>query len=206
MPITYDAIIIGTGQAGPSLAQRLAAAGHEGRDRRAQAVRRHLRQHRLHPDQDDGGERLCRPHGAPRRGFRRAIDGGVTRRHEARQGAEGRHLRRSRATGSRTRCKHLENCTVYQGHARFESPTRSQRGRGPAHRRADLHQRRRPRHRAADARARPDRLPHQQLDDGRRLPAQAPDRRRRQLCRAGVRADVPPLRQRSHHPRDGRRA
>ena len=49
---TYDAIVIGTGQAGPSLARRLAERGHEGRHHRAQTVRRHLRQHRLHPDQD----------------------------------------------------------------------------------------------------------------------------------------------------------
>ena len=49
---TFDAIIIGAGQAGPSLAGRLTAAGQTRRHRRAQAVRRHLRQHRLHADQD----------------------------------------------------------------------------------------------------------------------------------------------------------
>ena len=46
-------------------------------------------------------------------------------------------------------------------------------------------------------------VPRQQLDDGRRLPAAAPDRRRRQLHRPRVRADVPPLRQRGDGHRDG---
>jgi len=46
----FDAIIIGTGQAGPSLAFRLAGAGMK-----VAVVERHLiggtlRQHRLHPD------------------------------------------------------------------------------------------------------------------------------------------------------------
>ena len=54
-----------------ALAGRLAAAGHEGRADRAQAVRRHLRQHRLHADQDPGRQRLCRASGAPRRRVRR---------------------------------------------------------------------------------------------------------------------------------------
>ncbi len=44
---------------------------HDGRHRRAQAVRRHLRQHRLHADQDAGRQRLCRPSRAPRRRLRR---------------------------------------------------------------------------------------------------------------------------------------
>ena len=62
----FDAIIIGAGQAGPSLAGRLTAGRHDGRRRRAQAVRRHLRQHRLHADQDAGRERLCGASRAPR--------------------------------------------------------------------------------------------------------------------------------------------
>ena len=69
--------------------------------------------------------------------------------------------------------------------------------------RADLHQRRRPRGRAADAGARRRALLDQLLDDGRRLRAAAPRRRRRQLHRPRVRADVPPLRQRGHDRRDG---
>ena len=52
---------------------------------------------------------------------------------------------------------------------------------------------------------RADRVPHQQLDDGGRFSAAAPDRRGRQLYRPRVRADVPALRQRGHDSRDGRR-
>ena len=50
----FDAIIIGTGQAGPYLAFRLAGAGMK-----VAVVERHLvghlRQYRLHPDQGLGG-------------------------------------------------------------------------------------------------------------------------------------------------------
>ena len=51
---SYDAIVIGSGQAGPSLAVRLAQSRHGDRAGRARASRRHLRQRRLHPDQDPG--------------------------------------------------------------------------------------------------------------------------------------------------------
>ena len=58
----FDAIIIGTGQARPSLAFRLLGAGMKV----AVVERRHLRQYRLHPDQGLSGERLCRPDRAVR--------------------------------------------------------------------------------------------------------------------------------------------
>ena len=45
----------------------------------------------------------------------------------------------------------MENCTVYEGHARFESPREVSVGAEQAHGRADLHQRRRSRRRPADA-------------------------------------------------------
>ena len=105
---------------------------------------------------------------------------------------------------SRDRLQKLENCTVYRGscaasrrRARCRSAARS------LTRRADLHQRRWPAARPADPRPRPGRVPHQQLDDGRRLPAAAPGDRGRQLCRPRVRPDVPALRQRGHDRRDG---
>ena len=63
----YDAIVIGTGQAGPSLAVRLAQAGPQDRDHRAQALRRHVRQQRLHPDEDADRERARRARRAHRR-------------------------------------------------------------------------------------------------------------------------------------------
>ena len=44
----FDAIVIGAGQAGPSLTGRLTAAGMTGCRHRAQACRGHLRQYRLH--------------------------------------------------------------------------------------------------------------------------------------------------------------
>jgi choline dehydrogenase-like flavoprotein len=61
----FDAIIIGTGQAGPSLAFRLAGAGMKVAGR-APSRRRHLRQYRLHLDQGLDSERLCRPDRAAR--------------------------------------------------------------------------------------------------------------------------------------------
>jgi pyruvate/2-oxoglutarate dehydrogenase complex dihydrolipoamide dehydrogenase (E3) component len=56
----FDAIIIGTGQAGPFLAHRLAAAGIKVAIVERNLFGGTLRQHRLHPYQDDGGERLRR--------------------------------------------------------------------------------------------------------------------------------------------------
>jgi hypothetical protein len=54
----FDAIVIGAGQAGPPLAERLSKAGHDGGGDRAPSGRRDLRQHRLHADQDPGRQRL----------------------------------------------------------------------------------------------------------------------------------------------------
>jgi choline dehydrogenase-like flavoprotein len=60
----YDAIIIGTGQAGPPLAARLVDAGMK--VARAKIVRRHLRQHWLHPDENPDRKRLCGEDRTPR--------------------------------------------------------------------------------------------------------------------------------------------
>ena len=70
-------------------------------------------------------------------------------------------------TGVETWLKEMKNCTVYRGPRAFRVSAGGQRGRGPAHGGQDLHQRRRPRDGAGDAGARPGRVPHQQLDDGR---------------------------------------
>ena len=104
----------------------------------------------------------------------------------------------------RNRCKGLENCTVFQGHARFEGRAGSGVGERAADgRTASLST-------SAGARwcraiAGLEQIPYseQQLDDGRGLPAAAPDRGGRQLCRAGIRADVPALRQRGDDHRNG---
>jgi pyruvate/2-oxoglutarate dehydrogenase complex dihydrolipoamide dehydrogenase (E3) component len=116
----FDAIIIGTGQAGPFLAKRLAAVGTK-----VAIVERKL----------FGGTCVntgCIPtktmvasayaaHMARRAAdFGVAIDGGVSvdmRRVKERKDAVSGKSR----IGTETWLKQMENCTVYQGHARFES-------------------------------------------------------------------------------------
>ena len=121
MEMNYDAIVIGTGQAGPPLTRRLVAAGQ-----RVAIVERKL----------FGGTCVntgCIPtktmvasayaaHMAKRGAdFGVVIDGRVSvdmkRVKERKDGV----LAQSR-DGLEHSLKALENCTVYQGHARFESP------------------------------------------------------------------------------------
>jgi pyruvate/2-oxoglutarate dehydrogenase complex dihydrolipoamide dehydrogenase (E3) component len=117
----FDAIIIGTGQAGPSLANRLAAAGMK-----VAIVERKL----------FGGTCVntgCIPtktmvasayaaHMARRAAdFGVTIDGGVSvdmKRVKERKDAISGKSR----VGVETWLKNMANCTVYEGHARFESP------------------------------------------------------------------------------------
>ena len=102
MATEFDAIIIGTGQAGPSLTRRLAGAGMK-----VAIIERKL----------FGGTCVntgCIPtktmvasayaaHMARRAAdFGVEIDGAVERRHETRQGAQGRRSRAVAAAGSRT--------------------------------------------------------------------------------------------------------
>jgi hypothetical protein len=63
MGTTYDAIIIGTGQAGrgPAGEQRIESCDH-----RTQAIRRHLREQRLHPNEDAGRKRPRSTYGTTR--------------------------------------------------------------------------------------------------------------------------------------------
>src|SRR5580693_4292230 len=120
MSHSYDAIIIGTGQAGPTLASRLTAAG-----RKVAIIERGK----------FGGTCVntgCIPtktmvasayaaHMA-----RRAAEFGVT------TGPVSVDMKRVKArkdqisgksnTGVESWLKNMVNCTVYQGHARFESP------------------------------------------------------------------------------------
>jgi pyruvate/2-oxoglutarate dehydrogenase complex dihydrolipoamide dehydrogenase (E3) component len=122
MTHVYDAIIIGTGQAGPPLAERLTRAGMK-----VAIIERKL----------FGGTCVntgCTPtktlvasayaaHLA-----RRAADFGVTidgrlgvdmKKVNARKDAVSRQSRE----GVESWLKQMDNCTVYEGHARFESPT-----------------------------------------------------------------------------------
>jgi pyruvate/2-oxoglutarate dehydrogenase complex dihydrolipoamide dehydrogenase (E3) component len=135
MTTPYDAIIIGTGQAGPSLARRLAAAG-----KKVAIVERGR----------FGGTCVntgCIPtktmvasayaaHMAQRAAeFGVAIAGGVAvdmKRVKARKD----EISGASRTGLETSLKNLENCTVYEGHARFESPREV--SVGPARLSADM--------------------------------------------------------------------
>src|SRR5438093_8930875 len=120
MTTQFDAIIIGTGQAGPNLAKRLTAAGMK-----VAVVERKL----------FGG--TCVNTGrTPTKAMvasayaahmaRRAAEFGVTA-----AGAVGVDMRRVKErkdaisaasrVGLEKWLKHMENSTVYQGHARFES-------------------------------------------------------------------------------------
>ncbi|PYR97006.1 MAG: FAD-containing oxidoreductase, partial [Acidobacteria bacterium] len=120
MTTTYDAIIIGTGQAGPFLAQRLSTAGMK-----VAIIERKL----------FGGTCVntgCIPtktlvasayaaHLVRRAGDFGVDSGGVNvdmKRVKARKDAVSGQSR----IGLETWLKKMKNCTVYQGHARFESP------------------------------------------------------------------------------------
>jgi pyruvate/2-oxoglutarate dehydrogenase complex dihydrolipoamide dehydrogenase (E3) component len=122
MTNTYDAIIIGTGQAGPPLAQRLAGAGMT-----VAIVERKL----------FGGTCVntgCTPTKTMIASayavhmVRRAADFGVVN-----GGTAGVDMKRVKArkdvvsgqsrSGVESWLRGMTNCTVYQGHARFESPT-----------------------------------------------------------------------------------
>ena len=121
MAIPYDAIIIGTGQAGPSLAGRLTAAGQK------VAI---IERHRFGGTCVNTG---CIP--------TKTLVASAYAAHMARRAAEfGVHVggpvmvnmqevkaRKDRISGnSRTGVegwlKGMPNCTVYEGHARFTSP------------------------------------------------------------------------------------
>src|SRR6202040_3998061 len=122
MPIRFDAIVIGAGQAGPSLAARLTAAG-----RTVALVERKL----------FGGTCVntgCTPtktmvasayaaHLA-----HRAADFGVEINGPVRVDMKKVKARKDAVAGQSQKgveswLKQLQNCTVYQGHARFTSPT-----------------------------------------------------------------------------------
>jgi len=116
----YDAIVIGTGQAGPSLAARMAQSGMK-----VAIVERKL----------FGGTCVntgCIPtktmiasayaaHMARRADFGVKIDGAVSVDMQKVKARKDEISGQSRS-GLESSLKKLENCTVYQGHCRFESP------------------------------------------------------------------------------------
>lgn len=121
MTETYDAIIIGTGQAGPFLAQRLAGAGMK-----VAIIERKL----------FGGTCVntgCVPtktmvaSAYAAHMVRRAADFGVVSNGEA--GVDMKRVKSRKdavsgesRTGVESWLRGMTNCSVYQGHARFESP------------------------------------------------------------------------------------
>jgi pyruvate/2-oxoglutarate dehydrogenase complex dihydrolipoamide dehydrogenase (E3) component len=122
MTHSYDAIIIGTGQAGPSLAGRLAGAGM-----RVAIVERKL----------FGGTCVntgCIPTKAmvasayaariARRAAEYGVDAGPVTVDMKAVKARKDAISASSRTGVERWLKGMANCTVYEGHARFESPDR----------------------------------------------------------------------------------
>ena len=155
------------GQAGPSLAVRLDARRHDGRDDRAQSCSAApastpaaCRPRRWSPAP------MPRASGAPRRRLRRRL-GGRSRVDMERVKARKDEVSRQFAQGRRDWLRGMEHCTVFEGHARFTARSRNRASNGETiERRKDIPQCRRPRDRARHAGHRSSRLPHQQLDDG----------------------------------------
>ena len=197
----YDAIVIGTGQAGPYVTSRLAGAGMK-----VAVIERNA----------FGGTCVntgCIPTKtmvasayAARMAARAAeygVDVGPVRvdmkRVKARKDAV------SKAVAHRSRRLAAEHGELHRlpGPRPLRIRARGERRRRAPPRGQDLHQRRRPGARSRHAGASRDRLSHQQLDDVGGLSAEAPDRRRRQLHRSRIRSDVSALRRRGHGHRDG---
>ena len=191
----FDAIVVGTGQAGPSLARRLVAAGRKV----AVIERKHF-----------GGTCVntgCTPTKAliasayAAHVARRHADYGVTDRradrgrHEGREGAQGCD-RRALAQRRGALAQIARRLHGLSGPRPVRVAERSAGRRDGAERAADLHQCRRARQRAADARPRSGGVSHQFHHGGPRRAARASDRGGRQLYRARIRAGLSALRQR----------
>ena len=120
MPVQYDAIIIGTGQAGPSLAARLANAG-----KKVAIVERKLFDGTCVNTGCIPTKTMVASAYAARMARRGAefgvkIAGGVAM-DMARVKARKDEVSGKSRTGLEESLKNLENCAVYEGHARFES-------------------------------------------------------------------------------------
>ena len=107
-------------------ADRRRLAGSPGR---TPSVRRHLREHRLHADQDAGRQRLRGPPRAARRRLRRHARRARRHRHGQRSSAGRRRSSTNARTSVETGCAPCRAAPSSQGHARFEAPTRSRRRR-----------------------------------------------------------------------------
>ena len=121
MAIHYDAIIIGTGQAGPSLAGRLTGAGMKV----AIAERGLIGGTCINTGCTPTKTLVASAYAAHL--ARRAADFGVTI--DGRVGVDMKSVKaRKDAVSGKSRAsveswlKQMKNCTLYRGHARFESP------------------------------------------------------------------------------------
>ena len=137
---------------------------HDGGAHRAEALWRHLRQYRLHADEDAGRQRLC---GASRssRAASMAWSSTVAIKIDmARVKARADTVAANSRAGVEKWLRGMPGCTVIQGHARFEGPDTIRVGEEQLTAPTHLHQRRRPRRGARDAGRRRNSLSHQQLD------------------------------------------
>ena len=173
----FDAIVIGTGQAGPPLAGRLTARRHDRCRHRAQARRGHLRQHRLHAHQDSRGERPGRLHRPPRRRLRRPRRGRHPGGHAEGEGAR-RHRRGELSRRSRPLAPGHEGLHAHRGPCTLRSAGPRARGGRSPDRSPHLHQRGRPPVGASPAGGQRRALPDQSHDPGARPGAGAPAGRR----------------------------
>ncbi len=202
MSTTFDALIIGTGQAGPSLAARLSGSGMK------VAV---IERDRFGGTCVNNG---CTPTKAMVASAyaahlaRRAAEYGVTSVGTPRVDMRRVKARKDEIVGGlpqRPR-KLAERAREREGVPRPRAIRRTQLGRGQRHRadrRQDLRERRRPSAHPALSRHRQHTLSHQRIDDGPRGAARASHRRGRQLRRARVRADLSTLRQSRHRRGNG---
>ena len=199
----FDAIVIGTGQAGPSLARRLVAAGRKV----AVIERKHFGGTCVNtgcmPTKALVASAYAAARGAPPCGLRRHHRRAGRGRHEGREGAQGRDRARPRATASSVRSSRSKAARCIRGTARFVARNEVQVGE-------TVLRRRRSSSMSAGAPSVPPMpgprsgaVSHQFQHDGCGLPARASDRRRRQLYRAGVRAGLSALRREGHGGRDG---
>ena len=199
MNTSYDAIIIGTGQAGPSLARRLSAAGMS-----VAIVERHL----------VGGTCVntgCKPtktlvasayaaHLA-RRGADFGVITGPVRVDMARVHERTRKISADSRAGNEAWLRSLEGCDLIFGHARVAASGQSGGRRRQAHRTAHLRQCRRP---GADPRSagRRHRSAAYQFVAARHADAaETPRCCRRELHRPRIRPSLPALRRGGHDHR-----
>ena len=173
MTTTHDAIIIGTGQAGPSLAQPAGRGRHEGRDHRAATFGGTCVNTGCIPTKAHGGERLRGAHGPPRARNSASHVGGAVGVDMARVKARKDAISGQSRDGVEKWLTGMEQLHGLSAATRDSiGPREVASAASVLTAAAHLHQRRRPRRRAGDAgRRRRSPYPHQQLDDGRRLPA-----------------------------------